>query len=105
MLLGDAHVVVVNTLPTLGPKKIPVVDTAVAVRPVAVRIGAFVTKAVKVLMVKDSTNTSCPLREASAPVKPDSTKPSFTVGSGPLYMKVTRPPDPDEYPVMNSVVA
>jgi hypothetical protein len=105
MLLGDVHVVVVNTLPTLGPKKIPVVDTAVAVRPVAMRIGAFATKAVKVLMVKDSTNTSCPLREASAPVKPASTNPSLTVGSEPLYVKVTKPPDPDAYPVINSVVA
>jgi hypothetical protein len=60
--------------------------------------------AVKVVGVTYSTNTVNPLRYDCGPGKPSKRKPSLTVGSAPVYVKVAVP-YLRMYPVIARVVA
>src|ERR1035437_2161358 len=104
ILLGELQEAPVNRLPTLGPTKMPVEDTAVAVRPFISPSSLWATAAVNEAIPADSTNTSRPFKYDWLPVKPDRKKPSLIVGSIPMYVNVAVPYT-REYPVMLRVVA
>jgi hypothetical protein len=84
IFVGVDQAVLVATEPTLGPTKMPVADTALAVRLLSVTRGPL-TWAMKVVISTASTKTSCPLSTDKTPWKPLRKKPSLIVGSTPMY--------------------
>src|ERR1035437_3538267 len=91
ILLGELQEAPVNRLPTLGPEKIPVEETAEADRLLTGPSSGWLMAHVNDPRDTDSTNTSRPFKYDWLPVKPDRKKPSLIVGSVPKKPKVAVP--------------